>query len=177
MNRINFDDIKNNLEIDGDFYINDAPFNGVLYKNYPSNQLEYEKTIVNGILDGFYAEYYENGQARIKGTYQKAKKMNQWLSFYASGSRKQLTTYEHGTITAYQIWNEAGLLIETRKTELDQEGFSTIEHLNSWHPNGNLKTSVRAEYGIIMKKKEWNEENQLLLDYKFINFTFNVLHL
>jgi antitoxin component YwqK of YwqJK toxin-antitoxin module len=177
MRRINYSEIKDKLEAEDDFFIDDEPISCILYEEYISGQLKYEKIIINAVLDGFYNEYYEDGTIKIKGNYQKAKRVNEWSIFHASGGQKQIIVYKHGVISSYKIWNKKGLLIEELKTNLDQESMNTQEQLTSWHKNGNLKTSIIAEYGIIMKKEEWDDKNQLILDYQFTDFNYDMLYL
>ena len=116
-------------------------------------------------------------QKIISNSYQKAKKINQWVTFYKSGEQQQTIIYKYGVIASYKIWDKRGLLIEELKTNLEQEGMNTQEQLTSWHKNGNLKSSIIAEYGIVMQKKEWDDKNQLVLDYQFTDFNYNVLYL
>ena len=58
------------IEFDGKFYAPNSyiPFTGEITNYYSDSYLIYsEKNYLNGIINGEYVEYYENGNIKIKG--------------------------------------------------------------------------------------------------------------
>jgi antitoxin component YwqK of YwqJK toxin-antitoxin module len=47
---------------EGVHYLNDEKFTGVVFENYDNDKLKNEWNIKEGLQDGAFLEYYENGQ-------------------------------------------------------------------------------------------------------------------
>lgn len=66
-----FEDLK---EIDGIYFINNAPYSGEVRVYDKDNKILKKADLLNGILNGKYEEYYENGNISYTGKYISKKK-------------------------------------------------------------------------------------------------------
>lgn len=92
------------IERNGRWYILSAdgrsnePFTGRRNQKYDSGVLEWEKTYVDGILDGPAEVYYEDGQLKEKGSFKDGKKDGSWQYYWSSGQLDRTEKYRHGEL-------------------------------------------------------------------------------
>lgn len=177
MKRLYYQEIRHQLESEHDYFINGTPITGIVYDLYDNKQLKYEYTFLKAVLEGTYQSFYENGQIKEIGNYENGKKVGMWSTYFDNGKNRKQTYYIYGVIASYKTWNEVGKLIEIYQSNLEQDGISTKIEIKSWHPNGNLKAKIHAEYGIILSKKEWDIDSLLILDYKFTTLNIDSLYI
>jgi antitoxin component YwqK of YwqJK toxin-antitoxin module len=177
MQRLFYQEICHKLESETDYYINDEPITGIIYDLYENTQLKYEHTYVNAVLDGTYKTFYINGQLKEKGEYKKGKKIDIWNIFHDNGQKKKEICYLHGIISTYRGWDDEGNLITTYKSNIEKDGISTIAEIKHFHFNGKIRVDISTEYDIILSKKEWDINENLIMDYKFTELNINSLYI
>jgi antitoxin component YwqK of YwqJK toxin-antitoxin module len=175
MERIRRSEVE--LEEENDFFINDEPITGVLYEVYENGQLQYEKTIVNSILEGLFESWYSNGQLKSTGSYQKNKKEGTWSSYFSNAQLESSIEYLQGHIVKKEKLNECGNLIEKLETDFKNGGKTEKTKILRWNKQGRKIEEIIAEYGIVLSKKTWDNEGDLKDEYIFSDFNFSMLHL
>ena len=82
---------------------NEKPFTGIVYENYVAPKLRY--SVKEGVKDGSYALYFENGQLRRKTSFEAGKYNGQYEEFYDNGQLKIKTSFKmgkyHGPLIMY----------------------------------------------------------------------------
>ena len=177
MQRLFYQEICHKLESQTDYYINDEPITGIIYDLYENTQLKYEHTYVNAVLDGTYQTFYINGQLKEKGEYKKGKKVGLWNIFHNSGQKKKEVLYLYGIISTYQVWDDEGNLITTYKSNIEEDGISTIVEIKHFYINGKIRADISAEYDIILSKKEWDVNGNLIASYQHTTLDINSLYI
>jgi antitoxin component YwqK of YwqJK toxin-antitoxin module len=177
MQRLFYQEICHKLESETDYYINDEPITGIIYDLYENTQLKYEHTYVNAVLDGTYQTYYINGQLKEKGEYKKGKKVGLWDIFHDNGQKKKEVFYLYGITSTYQVWDDESNLITTYKSNIEEDGISTRVEIKHFYTNGKIRANISAEYDIILSKKEWDINGNLIVDYKFTELNADSLYI
>ena len=59
--------------------------------------------IVNGVYDGNYEQFFQNGQLRLKGLFHKGKKNGVWISFHKNGQLHSKGKYKNGKLVGLWI--------------------------------------------------------------------------
>ena len=79
------------VEREGIFYekVNDVPFTG---KITGGQQVSFK----NGLADGAWVTYYENGQLFFKGSYKNGKKEGAWVRYYDNGQLFYKGNFKNG---------------------------------------------------------------------------------
>lgn len=83
---------------DGKYYekFTDIPFNGQVVGRSQGN-------IVEGKRDGYWVEYYPNGQLHKKGEYILSRKEGEWIGYYDNGQIFYKESYVNGGLDGYSI--------------------------------------------------------------------------
>ena len=97
------------VERDGLIYkkFTDVPFNGKVTG-------QYQGELRDGILEGYWVRYRDDGQLRDKGTYKNGERDGPWVSYNKDGQLSYKETYKdgemHGPYADYwsngQLWEE-----------------------------------------------------------------------
>ena len=77
---------------------NNGILDGIYQTFYDNGRLEFEACYINGQLNGECKSYYPNGQIKIKKSYGNDKLINQYQIFYANGCLKTECTYSNGSL-------------------------------------------------------------------------------
>lgn len=125
-------------------------------KYYKNGILRKEYEILNGVRDGFYKEYNENGNMDVFLTYRNGKKEGPFIFYYANGKPRIKGFYknnlQHGLISEH---DSLGNLIGV--------GFKENGYLNGdykkFYPNGKLKEIQRIHRDTIVQITSFNEKS------------------
>ena len=127
---------------------------------YISGKLKKEIAYSNsGIKDGKYISYYENGQIKEKGNYQKGNKTGLWKQWHLNGQIASSGKHEGWKkVGPWKLWYDNGQLKDsTHYTDGKAIGAS-----KKWHQNGNLLSS--GNYSKDKKEgiwKYWHDNGKL----------------
>ncbi|GAS83207.1 toxin-antitoxin system YwqK family antitoxin [Paenibacillus amylolyticus] len=107
------------------------PISGLLYERYKNGNMAYYSYYKNGLSEGNYVEFYEDGKAvsfqqMIKGVVHG--KSNCW---YKDGNIKSVAEYKYGFKLIYKEWDANGLLL-TEKTEPSDFEKEMIDKYDAW---------------------------------------------
>ena len=175
MDRYHYETICTKLD-EEDFSLNDGEsyFSGILFDTYPNGSIKYEKSILEGRLDGPYKLYYENAQPKLLGMMEKSKKLGEWRYFDESGRLCKKAYYNFGVLVSYQKYNEAGVCVEELNSNGLETGMNTQEDFKQYYPNGQIKTHIIAVYGIIRERYVFNSDGRLVEQYRFEEASFDM---
>ena len=186
----------NNLLQYGDKWFeenSDVPYKGIAFemsKNTGNKVLECH--YVNGVLNGKYMAWYEDGIRKIDGYYKDGKKDGNWTYYYENGQKKSAREYKGGKLDGEWIgYNENGQKkSEGRYEEGNKNGKWTYYNQDGnlefdgifqngemwegtfidYYENGQKKSEGNYNNG---KKNglwiEWNENNREKEEFNFIN--------
>jgi antitoxin component YwqK of YwqJK toxin-antitoxin module len=153
---------------------------------YPSGEVRFERQIArfsdNHLeADGFYREYYKNGQLFAEGQYRRGRQQGNWTYYHDNGTVNHKVTFEDGLPNSQvEVYRADGTLMAKRnyskglrtgdwityddtgkqplREELYNEGQPEGEW-KSWFPSGQLQRQIAFKDG---KRtgiaKEWNED-------------------
>ena len=111
---VNYDDL---VIRDGIYYekFKNVPFKGTMYRLIITNTT-YARVpvgdIKNGLKEGEWQEYHDNGQLWTKGSYKRGVKEGVWLNYYDNGQLFEKGYYEKGQEQGVweKYWSEDGKL-------------------------------------------------------------------
>ncbi len=112
--RVHEDDL--NYEDDA-LVLDEEPFTGIGYAEFPSGKLRREVTYVKGFPDGFCCEWYENGKISKEWFAERGVAPSKSTEWYEDGQIKSLCLREHGVELEYKEWTQDGDLTTERTLE------------------------------------------------------------
>jgi len=109
--KINFSDLE---ERDGLFYEIDSktPYTGQCVTTFPSGKLGMGGTIKNGLRDGEWIWFYENGNKKRYCVYKKGVKDGSSIFFYKNGVKKSEIVFSNDINIKQTSWDESGKQIK-----------------------------------------------------------------
>lgn len=78
------------------YYLKGEKFTGIIIKNYPNKQLEYEVMVEDGLENGISKHYYENGNLESRINFIEGEKEGLFESYYKNGVLKGKSTMLEG---------------------------------------------------------------------------------
>ena len=99
--------INNLIEKEGTFYnyMSDKPISGILYFNYEISKNNFKRLFVgnleNGIKNGLWIRYWDNGLKKSEGIYQKSLKQGIWVEWQENGSKYLEILYKNDSIVHF----------------------------------------------------------------------------
>jgi antitoxin component YwqK of YwqJK toxin-antitoxin module len=121
-------------------FINSTAYAEVRKSYYESGQLRKETNYKDDKREGLSKYYYESGQLRLEINYKDGKAEGISKSYYESGQLKKETNYKDG----------------------NPEGIS-----NTYYASGQLQKEAYFMNGIMISKKEYDEEGNLESDQAY----------
>lgn len=105
--KINYDDLE---ERDGLFYEpgSKTPYTGQCVTTYPSGKLGMGGNIKNGLRDGEWLWFYENGNKKRYCMYKDGMKDGPSIFFYKSGGKKSEIIFSEDKNIRQTSWDEKG---------------------------------------------------------------------
>ncbi len=105
--KINYDDLE---ERDGIFYEIDSktPFTGQCVTTFPSGKLGMGGSIKNGLRDGEWIWFYENGNKKRYCVYKAGVKDGASIFFYKTGIKKSEIIFSNDKNIKQTSWDESG---------------------------------------------------------------------
>lgn len=91
------------------------PFTGILYGKYPNGQWLSRQEYVDGVGQGTWINYYDNGNLKEVGTYEQNKVEGKIKKYYRNGQLQAEGTYREWRIRVgeWKYYDEKGKLIKT----------------------------------------------------------------
>ncbi len=164
---------------------------------YPGGEVRYERQIARFSdnhfeADGFYREYYRNGQLFAEGQYRRGRQNGEWTYYHENGQLDRKVTFEAGLPEGQvDVYRDDGTLSAKRSfangkrsgewTVYDDTGEMKLreEHYRdgkpdgqwqSWYPSGQLERQVPFKdgdrHGVA---NEWNEDGSPRAEVSYNN--------
>jgi antitoxin component YwqK of YwqJK toxin-antitoxin module len=119
---INID--RNDVLVDKRKYYHGWPKESMVkYYDEERKKLKEVIPVVNGVIDGDYFYFFENGQIAVRGRYQNGEKIGRWTEYYENRRRsKKQIQYKpdpyQDNFVPYTVreWNESGKVIYDRES-------------------------------------------------------------
>jgi antitoxin component YwqK of YwqJK toxin-antitoxin module len=146
--------------------------------------------------DGFYREFYPNGQKFIDGSYRQGRQHGEWSYFFDNGQLQRKVTFQEGRLHgqwdrfradgtlaakhAYEdgvrhgIWQTYD---ETGKQLLQEEPYARGKlngTLKAWYANGKPKLQVEIKDGVRNgRSQQWEENGKMQADVTYLDGKLN----
>lgn len=119
------------------------PFTGVLYAKYPNGQLSSCQEFVNGVGQGSWINYYENGNYKEVGTYEQNLVQGPIQKFHPNGRLQAEGRYKDWRIRVgtWKYYDEQGRLLKME--DYGEKG--NIEEVKAYYERGEISYSWYAE--------------------------------
>jgi len=106
-NKVKYDNLE---QRDGLFYEMGKlePYSGQCYSTFPNGQLGLGGNIKEGLRDGEWVWYYENGTQRRFATYKNGLKHGPTIFFYNNGIKKSEIIFDNDKNIRQSSWDEKG---------------------------------------------------------------------
>ena len=137
-------------------------YTGDVFSNYESGTLAVQGSIVNGVPQGKWTYWHENGQKKSEGNILYGTEEGLWVSWYENGEKKVEGSVNNGQIEGmWMYWYEDGSRKAVRNFKNGREhGF-----WQSWYENGQVSGSGNTFFG----KQDgtwtkWDEDGNKILE-------------
>jgi hypothetical protein len=143
-------------------------FSGTAYQTYPKSlAVEKQMNYQEGILDGLYQEYYEDGYLKAWGKYEQGQKSGRWEYYDQEANLIKTELYRppYGLLKTKSWTADLGLLYR-----LDRHHFGTATHAffqleQKFDEQGQLRQEKAMEYGILVAQGDWDEQGNLVASF------------
>ncbi|OPH46751.1 hypothetical protein BC351_14560 [Paenibacillus ferrarius] len=108
------------------------PITGLVYERYRNGNLAYYSYYKNGIAEGDYVNFFENGKVESFREMCRGVLFGQSLSWFDNGILKSMASYKYGFKIIYREWNIGGELVNEMLEPNDFEK-SMIEKYDKWN--------------------------------------------
>ncbi|MDB4297191.1 toxin-antitoxin system YwqK family antitoxin [Flavobacteriaceae bacterium] len=133
-------------------------FTGVALKFYPNGNVQYQKSIENGIMNGFYISKFRNGQVNVQAKYKKGMRIGWSNVWFPNGQLKNKAFYKKGVVHgADSSWYVNGNLFKVRNLT----GGVETGMQKAWRKNGKLFANYEAKHGRIFGLRNSSMCNKL----------------
>ena len=127
------------------YYENGAtePFTGILFSNHPNGQIHSWQHFVDGIGEGEWINYYDNGHFREIGNYNQNRVEGPIKKYHRNGELEAAGTYKEWRIRIgeWKYYDESGKL--TRTENYREKG--SIEEVKAYYNRGDIGYSWYAQ--------------------------------
>jgi antitoxin component YwqK of YwqJK toxin-antitoxin module len=162
---------------------------------YPDGKLRYERQIArysddHYVSDGFYHEFYPNGEKFVEGQYKNGRQDGQWTYYHENGKVQRTVNFSGGQPDGnWEIFNAEGVVVakrgykagkrdgtwvvfdESGKQPLREETYADGKADGTWkvwYPSGQQKTEIGIKAGVRDGRyAEWDEKGQQRYDLNF----------
>lgn len=163
---------------------------------FANGKLRYEREIARYsddrfVADGFYREFYPNGEEFIEGQYKNGHREGTWTYFLEDGKVQRTVNYKRGQPDgSWEIHNADGAVVAKRSFKsgkrdgtwviYDEAGKQPLREevyadgkadgvWKIWFPSGQLRTEARMKQGIRDGAyQEWDEKGNKLAELNFV---------
>lgn len=160
-------------------------FSGVVKGFYKNGNIKDSFNLTNGVIDGTFISYYENGKERSLNNYRSGEQVGEQKLWYEDGTLKNKITidsqrnktkeefYPNAQIKKlentdkndekkglYKEWWDNGQLKE------QAEFVGSVERIGPWtkyHKNGHIEMEAEFKNGDVLFHNYWNEKGEQLL--------------
>lgn len=100
----------------------EVPVTGIIYELNKNLSLNNYCYYIQGILNGQYVCFYENGNVKSISYMYKGVKHGKYLQYHEDGRKKSESSYKYGFCESFIEWNSNGKLVkeQTEPTEFDK---------------------------------------------------------
>lgn len=165
-------------------------------EKYPDGKVRFEREIArysdnHFVADGFYREFYPNGEKFAEGQYKNGQQVGGWTYWHDNGKEQRTVTYKNGQPDGgWDVLNAEGAVIakrsykdgkrdgtwvvfdETGKQPLREEVYSLGKADGTWKvwfPSGQMKTQVGIKDGVRDGAyTEWDEKGNKRAELTFV---------
>jgi len=119
------------------------PFTGILFSNHPNGQINSWQNFIDGIGEGEWINYYDNGNYKEVGNYEQNKVAGSIKKYYQNGKLKAEGTYKDWRIRIgeWKYYDESGNL--SRTENYGEKG--SIEEVKAYYGRGEIPYSWYAQ--------------------------------
>lgn len=134
-------------------YYNEVMFTGIAQRHYANETLAEEITYVNGVKDGTYKKWFDDGLLSFESSYTNGKQHGVTKSWWRNGKLRSESNYVNGLATGIQRqWYISGERLKERNLVNGKE--EGLQH--TWRRNGKLYNNYEAKNGRIFGLKRAN---------------------
>ena len=69
-------------------------YTGLVFENYDENHIKTEISVIDGINDGVFKQYYRSGKVQVESKFKKGELFGRFNSFYENGNEQIITFYK-----------------------------------------------------------------------------------
>lgn len=164
---------------------------------YPDGKVRYEREIARYsddrfVADGFYREFYPNGEKFAEGQYKNGHQDGAWTYWHDNGQVQRTVTYKEGQPDgSWEVHGADGAVVakrgykdgkrdgtwiaydETGKQPLREEVYTDGKASGTWKiwfPSGQLRTEVNLRDGVRHGAlNEWDEKGNKLKEFNLVD--------
>jgi len=136
---------------------------GIATKWHENGDKEGERTFENGELHGRRTEWNENGQKTMEASYNQGRLLS-IKSWKPNGETCPLTRFENGYGLAVKWHDEKQKASEVKFQKGKEHGMG-----HSWYKNGNKRTSIKWELGLIEEVSVWKPDGSICPESKVVD--------
>ena len=128
-----------------------TPYTGTIIDYYDDGSIEGERTFKNGLLDGPFKHYNENGIVDMKGTYNNYGKMEGCFKYYGkNGEIISEETYKNGVKNGvFKFYKDGHLKLEGKHKQDQVDGV-----VKTYNEKGQFELEVTHKDGKLIEPKK-----------------------
>lgn len=167
----------------------------VVNSKYPDDKIRWERQVARYsdnrfVADGYYREYYPNGQLFVEGTYKDGRQEGAWTYWYDDGTENRQVTYKNGKPDgAWESYRADGTLAAVRSFKggrrdgawivYDETGEQPLREQHyvdgkpngvwkQWFPSGQLHRQVTLKDGLRDgPATEWRDDGSKAVEMNY----------
>ena len=70
------------------------PYTGLVFENYDENHIKTEISVIDGLKDGVFKQYYRSGKIQVQSKFKKGQLVGEFTTFYDNGNEQIITFYD-----------------------------------------------------------------------------------
>ena len=122
----------------GVLYAGEKPYSGFVHSFHANDSLKSQKGYLNGLLEGSYLEYWDNGDRQTEREYHLGEKVGLHQGWYANGNKKYQYYFEKGMSSGcHKEWYPGGEPYRVFNYQNGKQRGSQQE----WFKSGKLKAN------------------------------------
>ena len=69
-------------------------YTGLVFENYDENHIKTEISVIDGLKDGVFKQYYRSGKIQVQSKFKKGQLVGEFTTFYDNGNEQIITFYD-----------------------------------------------------------------------------------
>jgi len=120
-----------------------SPYTGILYSKHPNGEIDSWQEYVNGVGQGKWINYYDNGNYKEIGRYEQNRVEGPIQKFYRTGQLKAEGTYKDWRVKVgeWNYYDSSGQLVRT----VDYGTKGSLEEVEAYYQRGDIPYSWYAQ--------------------------------